>query len=103
MMANYKNLKFNNTMNDFKRWNKEFPPMNPEAVKATGYKNHEDYYLECQLVQGFLGAGKFVNASVRVYDQEDKNFEYVGMDKENELLNTVFKSKVESFKAKHLY
>lgn len=101
-MGNYKNLKFENSMNGFKQWNKEFPPMDKDAVKAEGYKKHEDYYLECQLVQGFLGANKFVNTSVRVYDPESKNFEYVGMDKENELLSTVFKSKVESFKNKHL-
>ena len=102
MMANYKNMRFSNTTEGFKSWNKNFPPMDPSAVKATGYQKKDDYYLECQLVQGFLGAGKFVSTSVRMYDPESADFEYVGMDKANELLNTVFKNKVESFKAKHL-
>jgi hypothetical protein len=100
-MANYKGIKFNNSMDEFKRWSKEFPPMDQEAVKAVGLKKHDNYYLELQLVQGFLTDDSFVSASVREYDPEDKNFEYVGVDIEKELLGTVFKSKVESFAAKH--
>lgn len=100
-MANYKGIKFNNSMEDFKRWSKEFPPMDKDAVKAVGRKRHDDYYLELQLVQGFLTDDKFVSASVRQYDPEHQNFEYVGMDLEKELLDTVFENKLNSFSSKH--
>jgi hypothetical protein len=101
-MSNYKNMKFSNTTEDYRRWIKNFPPLDPDAVKATAVKKYENYYLECQLVQGFITDSKFINTSVRVYDRDEQNFEYVETEKQKELLNTVFKNKVDSFKNKHL-
>jgi hypothetical protein len=76
--------------------------MDENAVKAQGFKKYNDYYLELQLVQGFLAPdSKFIAASVREYSPNDQDFSYVGMEKEKELLETVFKSKVDSFKSKH--
>jgi hypothetical protein len=102
MMGNYKNLKFSNTLAGFKDWVKEFPPLSPEDVKAQGFKKEGDIYLELQLVRGFLGSDGFVAANIREYDHESKNFEYVGMEKEKELTEGLFKNKIESFRAKHL-
>lgn len=99
-MANYKGLTFSNTTEGFKRWSKEFPPL--EKPVKTGYKKHDDYYLELQLVKGFLGSSPFVSTSVRQYDPEDKDFRVVDNATEKELLNTVFSSKVENFKNKWL-
>lgn len=105
-MGNYKGIKFNNTMEGFKRWNKEFPPMDKDAVKAQGFKREQiqddTYYMELQLVQGFLSPdSKFISANIRKYDPESQNFEYVGIDKEKELIDTVFHSKIGSFREKH--
>jgi hypothetical protein len=100
-MANYKGIKFNNSMDDFKRWSKEFPPMDQDAVRAVGRKRHEDYYLELQLVQGFITDDSFVSASVRQYDPEQQNFENVGNELEKELLDSVFEKKLSSFISKH--
>jgi hypothetical protein len=101
-MANYKNARFSNSMDGFKSWTRNFPPLSSSDVKATGYKKYDNYYLELQLVKGFLSPdSKFVSASVREYDPADADFSYVGTEKEKELLDTVFKSKVDSFTTKH--
>ena len=100
MGKNHKNMTFNNDMQGFKSWCKEFPPLDPEAVTKKAFQKKEDYYLELQLVEGFLGADSFVNASVREFDHENRNFEYVGMDKEKELLSSIFRNKVEHFKTR---
>lgn len=81
-MGNYKGIKFANTMEGFKRWTKEFPPMDKDAVKAKGYQKKDDLYLELQLVQGFITDSKFVSASVRKFDHESENFENVGFEEE---------------------
>lgn len=100
-MGNYKGIKFANTMEGFKRWTKEFPPMDKDAVKAKGYQKKDDLYLELQLVQGFITDSKFVSASVRKFDHESENFENVGFEEEKELLGTIFSSKVKQFEQKH--
>lgn len=99
-MGNYKNMTFSNTMEGFKAWSKEFPPMDKDAVTKTAFQKKDGYYLELQLVEGFLGAEPFVNASVRQYDEYSRNFEYVGMEKEKELLSSIFRNKVEHFKTR---
>jgi hypothetical protein len=100
-MANYKGIKFNNTTEDFKRWTKEFPPLDKDAVVAQGFKKEGNYYMELQLVDGFLGAGKFVSATIREYVPAEADFESISYDKEKELLAGPFKNKLEAFKTKY--
>lgn len=101
-MGNYKGLKFTNNMDSFKNWCNAFPLLDAYAVKATGYKNEGNYYMELQLVEGFLNGPKFIATSIREYNHETKDFENISMEKEKELLETVFKNKYESFKEKYL-
>lgn len=101
-MSNHLGMRFNNSMDGFKYWTRTFPPLDPHAVKKTGYKKSGDYYLEVQLVQGFITENAFVSPNVYKYNAEDADFEHVYGEEKERLLATVFKQKVADFEAKHL-
>jgi hypothetical protein len=100
-MANSKNMTFPNTTEGFRQWDRTFPPMSPEDVKAIGFKKHGDYYLQLQLVEGFLSPGKFVSAHVRKYDHGERDFNNIPNEEERHLIDTVFSHHVKAFETKH--
>lgn len=100
MGKNYKNMTFNDNMQGFKAWCKEFPPLDKDAVKHQAFQKKDGYYLELQLVKDFLGADPFVHANIRAYDEENRNFECISTEKEKELLESIFRDKVRNFETR---
>ncbi len=95
-MANYKGLTFRNTLNDFKRWCKEFAPL--ERGTDEVFYEEGDYYLSIEKVKGFLGSGgSFAGVTLRKYDEKEKDFIYCNDEEAQKL----FKDKVERYKEKH--
>lgn len=106
-MGNYKNLKFRNTTPEFKRWTKEFPPLDPDAVKDQSFRrltiDTDTYYCELQLVQGFITDNKFISQNFRKYDRESENFESVYLEESKDLAQRYeFINQYNKFAAKHL-
>ena len=52
-MANYKGLRFKNSLSEFERWCREFEPL--ERGTDEVYYRKDDYYLSIEKVKGFLG------------------------------------------------
>lgn len=106
-MANYKGIKFNNSTEEFKRWTKEFPPLDPGAVKKQSFKrvtldNGTTAYCELQLVKGFLSGDAFISQNFRLYDEENKDFDSFRFDEEEKLKDhDAFKKQYSAFLSKN--
>lgn len=76
---NYKGNKYDDTMEDFKKWCKDFPPL--EVGEHRHYYKEGDYYMSLEVCGDRWN--KFVGLTLRVH--EDDDFELVdvpnGMEK----------------------
>ena len=85
---NYKGLKFTNTLNEFKRWCKTFPPL--EIGSNREFAEDGDYYLSMEVCKG-LGASRFMGVTVAHFDDDD--FDVVDYDG--------FQAEIEEYSKRH--
>ncbi len=74
---NYKNLEFPDTLEGFKEWIKEFPHMIKPVAKKV-FKDDLGNYFELHKVQ--MSGEPFLGISVRVYNEEDKDFHIISTE-----------------------
>lgn len=94
-MYNYKNLKFKDSLDGFKRWTYEFEPL--ERGENVKYFQKNGYYLSLEHVHGSYGSGNwkydFVGATLRVF----KDYEFEFPNNKDEILQTVFAAEIADY------
>ena len=95
-MANYKGLRFKNSLSEFERWCREFEPL--ERGTDEVYYRKDDYYLSIEKVKGFLGSeGSFAGVTLRKYDYGERDFIYCNDPEAQDM----FEKEIEEYKEKH--
>ncbi len=98
-MSNYKNLQFDCTVSDFRRWCNEFPPL--EVGQSRKIYKDGDYFMSVEMMPGFLGSGSpFMGVTIREYDEEEQDFIYVSSEEQELLKATTFADKLRKYKSK---
>lgn len=99
---NYKGLTFDCTMSDFKRWTREFPPL--EDGQDRKYYQYGEYFMSLEAVRGEtmnLGQYGFIGLTLRKYDSEQKDFVCVSSEERDQLLDGVFAQAIKKYVEKH--
>lgn len=97
-MANYKGLKFSNNLQEFKRWTKEFEPL--ERGTSNVFYQDGDCYCSIETVKGTPGGGSFAGVTIRKYNHDERDFE-LQYDEDYEIAEELFKDKINRYKKKH--
>jgi len=104
-MTNFKNMKFPNTLEGFKRWCKTFPnAFSSETLKTCYYQAEKDeinYYMEINKVHSFLSDRQsppkwFLGVGFRKYDTEQQDFIITSLD-EKQICKDLFYIQAKSF------
>lgn len=100
-MSNYLKIKFNNNIEEFKRWCNTFPNMLNNEILIKNYYQIGDYYLEINKVRNFLfnrteKAKPFLGLTFRKYNPEDKDFNILSQEEEKHT-KKIFRQKIYEF------
>ncbi len=98
-MPNYKGIQYENTKEDFIKWNRDFP--NPlDKGKYHRYYKKGDYYL-CLCYVEFMG-GKFVGKTLRKYNHDTKDFDFVSDEAEEQGLLSAWENRIRRYESTFL-